>query len=70
MEEVNIADLAVAVAAQYGREINVKPGRLPEGSPPRRLPEISRLRSLGYEPKVSLAQGLAPTIDWYKTCGR
>lgn len=70
MEEVTIAELATAVAEQYNRTIWIKPGRLPDGSPPRRLPDIARLQALGYEPKIDLATGLGPTVDWYKNCGR
>ena len=37
----------------------------PPGSVPRRCPDLTRLRALtGYEPKVSLVDGLARTIPW------
>ena len=70
MEEVTVGELAHQVAACYGRTIEVLPGSLPKGSPPRRLPDTAKLEALGYSPKVSLAEGLAPTVEWYKTHGK
>lgn len=64
-EEHTISDLAHLVAGCFGREIDVVPGALPKGSPIRRLPDISKLRALGYEPRVSLADGLPGTVAWY-----
>ena len=38
----------------------------PTGSP-RRCADISKARSmLGYEPKVSLEEGIRRTMDWYR----
>lgn len=65
-EEVTITDLVHQMAAWYGRPFNVVPGTLPKGSPPRRLPDVHKLEKLGYRPKVSLAQGLPPTLKWYQ----
>ena len=36
-----------------------------EGSTKRRCPNINKIRGLGYNPKVSLSNGLKNTIDWY-----
>ena len=70
MEEVTIAELAVQVAACYGRDVTVVPGSLPKGSPPRRLPNIAKLQSIGYEPKIKLSEGLPETVEWYKAHGK
>jgi nucleoside-diphosphate-sugar epimerase len=64
-EEVTIADLARQVAAHAKREIALVPGPAQPGGTPRRCPDISKLASLGYKPRVPLSQGLAPTLDWY-----
>jgi nucleoside-diphosphate-sugar epimerase len=64
-EEHTIRHLARLVAQHYQRKITVIPGTLPKGSPTRRLPDISKLRALGFEPKVGLRDGLAGTLDWY-----
>ena len=65
MEEVAIADLARRIAAHAGREIELVPGKAAVGGTMRRCPDISKLASLGYKPRVPLAQGLKPTLDWY-----
>lgn len=65
-EEVTIADLAMRIAAYYGREVVLKPTELPKGSPTRRAPDISKLRALGYEPRVGLDEALARMLDWYR----
>ena len=67
MEERTVAGVAHAVAACYGREVKIEPGVLPEGSPSRRLPDISKITALGYGgPRVSFDDGLARTAAWYR----
>jgi nucleoside-diphosphate-sugar epimerase len=40
---------------------------LPEDDPKRRCPDISKAKKiLGWEPKVSLEEGLKNTIRWFK----
>jgi nucleoside-diphosphate-sugar epimerase len=64
-EETTIAELARRIAAHAGRaiELAVKPPAV--GGTIRRCPDISKLARLGYKPRVRLAQGLPPTLDWY-----
>jgi dTDP-glucose 4,6-dehydratase/UDP-glucose 4-epimerase len=64
--ETSITDLALAVAHCFGREIRVVPGDLRPGGPLRRCPDITRMRRLGFHPRVPLAEGLAATVDWYR----
>jgi nucleoside-diphosphate-sugar epimerase len=64
-EEVSVADLARRIAACAGREVELIPGQLQAGGTMRRCPDISKLAGLGYKPRVPLAQGLPPTLDWY-----
>jgi nucleoside-diphosphate-sugar epimerase len=64
-EETVISDLAQAVGRCAGREIEVVPGGLTAGSVPRRCPDISKLRALGFVPQVPLPAGLAKTVPWY-----
>ena len=47
----------------YKAEIKVNPA--PKGSAQRRCPDITLLRSLGFEPKTDLQQGLKKTVEWY-----
>lgn len=60
---VRLAERIADVVADTG--IEVRP--LPEGDPARRRPDISRARELlGWEPKVTLEQGLPSTIEYFK----
>ena len=54
------------IGKHYGREVKTVPGTLPKGAPPRRCPDITKMRALGYEPKVLLAGGIGPVLDWYR----
>jgi dTDP-glucose 4,6-dehydratase/UDP-glucose 4-epimerase len=63
--EVTVAELAREVGRCFGREVEVVPGALLAGSTPRRCPDISRIRALGYAPRVSLSEGLEKTVAWY-----
>jgi nucleoside-diphosphate-sugar epimerase len=65
LEEITIADLARRVAAQGGREIDLLAKPAPAGGTQRRCPDIAKLAALGYTPRVTLDQGLGPTVDWY-----
>jgi nucleoside-diphosphate-sugar epimerase len=64
-EEITVAELASQVAGHAGREIALIAKPAPEGGTQRRCPDIRKLAALGYTPKVSLMQGLPPTLDWY-----
>jgi len=64
-EEMSIKQLAEEIAHHFHREVQIAPGELKAGGTLRRCPSIKRIRALGYEPAVSLKQGLAATIPWY-----
>ena len=66
VEEVTIAALAAKIAAIIGRDIEIVPGDVAPGGTLRRCPDITKLQELGYKPRVSLDEGLRPTIDWYR----
>ena len=63
--ETRIADLAQLIGRCFGREVEVVPGRAKAGGTLRRCPDIGKLRALGYEPRVALADGVAETVRWY-----
>jgi UDP-glucose 4-epimerase len=65
MEEVTIRHLAELVAQAVGAPVELVPGEAAEGGTPRRCPDIAKMRALGYEPAVSLADGVARTTRWY-----
>jgi nucleoside-diphosphate-sugar epimerase len=64
-EETAIADAARMVGDFYGRAVDIEPSPAPEGGTPRRCPDISKLRALGYAPRFTLAQGLPVIAGWY-----
>lgn len=65
-DEIAIMELAKKVCdvANLHPHFEVLPS--PEGSVSRRCPDITKLRSLGFEPAVSLNDGLKKTYEWYK----
>ncbi|HET8568182.1 MAG TPA: SDR family NAD(P)-dependent oxidoreductase [Candidatus Limnocylindria bacterium] len=64
--ETRIGDLAVAIGRAIDRTVTTEPGPAKPGGTPRRCPDISRLRALGFEPRVGLDLGLARTAPWYE----
>ena len=64
--QTEIAALVQLMAASLGMTVRCQPGALMQGSTPRRCPDISKLRRLGYAPKVSLVDGLNQTMPFYE----
>ena len=64
--ETDVAALARQVAKCFDREIYVVPGALKPGGAARRRPDITKLRALGYSPRVTLRDGLQQTVRWYR----
>lgn len=64
-EEVSIRHLVDRVANVMGGTFSVQPSAAAEGATPRRCPDISKMRALGYSPQVSLNEGLRRTCAWY-----
>ena len=65
-DEVSIRDLAGLIGKTVGVDLDVRPGPAAEGGTPRRCPDITKLRALGYQPAVNLDDGLERTIAWYR----
>jgi nucleoside-diphosphate-sugar epimerase len=65
MEEITMGQLARNMGALWGKSISVIPGKPAPGGTPRRCPDIKKLKSLGFEPRISLDEGLQRTIRWY-----
>lgn len=63
--DLSIKELAVKIASVVGYEGAIAwDSSRPDGAP-RKLLDGSRMRAFGWEAKVSLADGLASTYDWY-----
>lgn len=65
MEEITIGKVAVEVGKYFGRRVTIVPGKLAKGSTPKRCPDITKLKKLGYKPKVPFSKGLKITAEWY-----
>jgi nucleoside-diphosphate-sugar epimerase len=65
-EEVSVFDLAGSILEVLGVSASIKLHPSPEGSVPRRIPDLSLIKSLGWRPEVSLEVGLKITVDWMK----
>lgn len=63
--ETSIADIARLVGKFFGRDIDIVAGELQKGGTPRRCPDITKLKNLGYQPKISLQEGITKTAQWY-----
>ena len=62
--EFTIAELAREVIAAVGEDPGIDHFPLPQDDPMQRQPDITRAReTLGWEPKIPLADGLRPTIE-------
>ncbi len=64
-EEVTIKQVAKEVGNYYGKKVKIIPGKLQKGGTPRRCPDISKLKKLGYKSKISLKKGINLTVKWY-----
>ena len=66
-KDLSIKELATLVAkkAGFAGEIEWDASK-PDGTP-RKVLDITRLRALGWEPKISLEAGIAETIQWFES---
>ena len=62
--DLSIQELAAMIAgiAGFGGQIKFDTG-MPDGTP-RKLLDISRLKALGWQPEISLQEGVAKTYAW------
>lgn len=66
-EEVKILDLAERIRELTGSKSEIRFDALPQDDPRQRQPDISLAKELlGWEPKVSLEEGLRKTIDYFE----
>lgn len=66
----NDAEIAIEeLVAQVGEIMDVqlvpRPTPAPVGGTRRRCPDITKMRAIGYEPRVGLLEGLKETAAWY-----
>lgn len=64
-EDIIISDLAMLVRQIVGYEGEIRwDTSKPDGTPRKRL-DISKIKSLGWQPKITLEQGIRMTYNWY-----
>jgi GDP-L-fucose synthase len=65
-EDVTIKELAEIIAdvVGYDRDINWDTNN-PNGTP-RKVLNVDKIKSLGWEPKIGLREGIEKTYEWYK----
>ena len=64
-QEISIAELAqlIAQVTGYQGRLSFNPA-MPDGTP-RKLMDVTRIRQLGWQPKISLVQGVQEVYAWY-----
>lgn len=64
-EDIRIKDLAKLIKGVVGFEGEIKHDLSKPDGTPRKLLDISRIKSLGWKPTTSLKMGIKMTYDWY-----
>jgi nucleoside-diphosphate-sugar epimerase len=62
-EKIKIKDLAFKLAKIYKKKVLLKKTALAKGGTKIRLPDITKIKSLGFRKKFSLDKGLKKTLD-------
>src|SRR5579884_635452 len=66
--EMSILDFAREIRARFENAVGIEYQPLPSDDPKLRRPDITKAKQiLGWEPKVPLSEGLAATIDYFRT---
>ena len=67
-EELTILELAETIKALAGSGSEIVFAELPVDDPKQRRPDTTRAATLlGWQPSVPLREGLAPTLDWFRS---
>lgn len=64
--EVTIQELVAVTGEVVGVDLKILAGPAAAGATSRRCPDISKMRALGYAPKVDLTEGMRRTAAWYE----
>jgi GDP-L-fucose synthase len=65
-EDLTIKELATLIAKNSGFTGEIKwDSSKPDGTP-RKVLDVSRLKSLNWQPRVSLEDGIRETINWFR----
>jgi len=64
--EISIRDLAVKIATEIGFKGEIEWDASKPSGTPRKVMNVSRIKELGWEPRISLESGIKSTISWYR----
>jgi GDP-L-fucose synthase len=64
--EISIRDLAVKIATEIGFKGDIEWDASKPSGTPRKVMNVSRIKELGWEPRISLESGIKSTISWYR----
>jgi GDP-L-fucose synthase len=64
-KDISIRDLTRLVARVVGYEGDIRLDETKPDGTPQKLLDVSRLKGLGWEPKISLEEGIRQTYLWY-----
>ena len=64
-KDISIKDLANLVAEVVGYEGSIEWDTSKPDGTPRKLLDISKIQSLGWQPKIELREGIKSTYEWY-----
>lgn len=65
-QEISIRDLVEKISLLTGYELVIQTSSKAEGGTKRRCPNIKKINSIGYQPKIDIDTGLKRTFEWYK----
>ena len=64
-EDTTIGELAELIKIIVGFDGKIVYDKSKPEGPPRKLVDISKLKNLGWAPKISLDEGLKKSYDWF-----
>ena len=66
-DEITIRDLAYKIAKLLNLDLEIQPGNKPLGETARRLPNLSKIERIGYQPVIDLDAGLTTYYNWFES---
>jgi GDP-L-fucose synthase len=69
-EEISIRELATLVADQTGYQGEIAWDTSKPNGTPRKVLNSDRIKALGWNPEISIAEGIKSTIEWFKENSR
>jgi len=64
-EDIKLNDLALLIKSVVGFEGDIKYDLSKPDGTPRKLLDVSRMKSLGWKPRISLEDRIKGTYEWY-----